>query len=65
MRQYGNKRRQLSRTGDPWMSIPDFVTAHAWQLSEDGEGIKVDAPGLMRLKAAVGDFDQFVGSRRL
>lgn len=65
MRQWRKKRRQYVKSGDVWLKIPEFVTEHEWQLDDDGEAIKVDALGLMRLKAAIGDFDQFVGSRRL
>ena len=64
MKQYRGKRRKFIRSGDTWMKIPDFVTAHQWELSDDGESVKVDAMGLMRLKAAVGDFDAFVGSKK-
>jgi superfamily II DNA or RNA helicase len=65
MRQWRKKRRQYVRTGDRWVKIPEFVTQHDWQFDEDGDSLKVDALGLMRLKAAVGDFDRFVGSKRL
>lgn len=65
MKAWRKKRRQYVRTGDVWLKVPDFVTQHDWQLDEAGEAIQVDALGLMRLKAAVGDFDQFVGSRKM
>ena len=65
MRQHRKKRRRFVRTGDVWVKIPDFVTQHQWELDEQGEALMVDAAGLMRLKAAVDDFDQFVGSRKL
>lgn len=65
MRQWRKKRRQYVRTGDKWVKIPEFVTQHEWQFDENGDSIKVDALGLMRLKAAVGDFDRFVGSKKL
>ena len=64
MQQYRSKRRQFVRSGNIWMKIPEFVTAHKWELTDDGQSLKVDALGLMRLKAAVGDFDQFVGSKK-
>ncbi|RZA10781.1 MAG: hypothetical protein EOP10_34205, partial [Proteobacteria bacterium] len=38
---------------------------HNWQTDETGQFLKVNAMGLLRLKAAVGDFDQFVGSKKL
>lgn len=65
MKAWRKKRRQYVKAGDVWLKVPEFVTQHEWELDEEGESIKVDALGLMRLKAAVGDFDQFVGSRKL
>lgn len=65
MRQWRKKRRQYVRTGDRWFKIPEFVTQHDWQFDEEGDSLKVDALGLLRLKAAVGDFDRFVGSKKL
>lgn len=64
MKQYRKKKRQFVRSGDVWMKVPDFITEHRWELDETGEALKVDALGLMRIKAAVGDFDQFVGSKK-
>ncbi len=64
MKQYRKKKRKYVRSGDGWMKIPDFVTEHQWELDEAGESLKVDALGLMRLRAAIGDFDHFVGSKR-
>ena len=65
MKQWNKKKRKYVRSGDVWMKIPDFVTQHHWELDESGEALRVDALGLLRLKAAVGDFDQFVGSRKV
>lgn len=64
MKQYRKKKRQFVRSGKFWLKIPDFITEHDWQLDESGEALKVDALGLLRLKAAVGEFDQFVGSKK-
>ncbi len=64
MKQYRKKKRQFVRSGNVWLKVPDFVTEHQWELDETGDAIKVDALGLMRIKAAVGDFDQFVGSKK-
>lgn len=64
MKQYRKKRRKYVRSGDYWMKIPDFITEHDWQLDDSGEALKVDALGLLRLKAAIGEFDRFVGSRK-
>lgn len=65
MRQHKKQQRKYIKTGDHWMRIPEFITEHNWELDESGESIKVDALGLMRIKAAIGDFDQFVGSRKV
>ncbi len=59
-----NKRR-FFRSGPGWIKIPEFVLHHNWLLSEDETLIKVDRLGLIRLKAAMGDFDQFVGSAKV
>ncbi len=63
MQQHKKQKRKYIKAGDHWMRIPEFITEHNWELDETGESIKVDALGLMRIKAAIGDFDQFVGSR--
>lgn len=59
------KRRKYLRTESSWIKIPELVTDMDWQVDESGKFLKVDNLGLMRLRAAVGDFDQFVGSRRV
>jgi len=63
MQHLRKKKRSFIRSGDVWLKIPDFVTQFPWQLAEDGEALKVDAIGIMRLKAAMGEFDQFAGSK--
>jgi len=65
MQHLRKKKRTFIRSGDVWMKIPEFVTQFPWQLDEEGESLKVDAIGMMRLKAAMGDFDQFAGSKAL
>jgi len=65
MKEFRKKRRQYVRAGDAWLKIPEFVTEHNWELDESGEAIKVDALGLLRFKAALGDFDAFVGSKKV
>lgn len=59
------KKRKFIKTGDSWLKIPDFITQHDWNVAEDEQMIKVDALGLMRLKASLGDFDHFVGSKQI
>ena len=65
IKQWTTKKRRYVKSGAGWLKIPEFVTQHQWELDDQGEAVKVDALGLLRLKAAVGDFDQFVGSRRM
>ncbi|MCB9228195.1 MAG: DEAD/DEAH box helicase [Deltaproteobacteria bacterium] len=59
-----NKRKYV-KNGDSWLKIPDFITQNSWTLDEGGQYLKVDALGLMRLKASTGDFDHFVGSQTI
>lgn len=63
--QFRKKKRNFIKQGQKWIRIPDFIKDHQWQTDESGQFIKVNALGLLRLKAAVGDFDQFVGSKRM
>ncbi len=63
--QFKKRKRNYIKQGEKWVKIPDFVKEHNWQTDETGQYLKVNAMGLLRLKAAVGDFDQFVGSKKL
>ena len=65
MRQFRKKKRRFLKSGDQWLKIPEFVTAHDWEIDEESQTLKVDSLGLLRLKAAVGEFDHFVGSRHM
>lgn len=65
MLQYREKKRQYLKTKKGWLKVPDFVKEHQWDTDETGRFLKVDGLGLMRIRAAIGDFDQFVGSRHL
>ncbi len=60
-----NGRRRFYRSGQAWIKIPDFVLYHNWVLDEGDTLIRVDRLGLIRLRACLGDFDQFVGSTKL
>ena len=64
MRHFRKKRRKYLKSGGKWFKVPDFVKEHDWDLDDTGKYIKVDSLGLLRLKAAVGDFDRFVGSKK-
>lgn len=65
LRQAKKKNRNYVRTGKTWVKIPEFVRENEWEFDPTGQFLKVDSIGLMRIKAAVGDFDHFVGSKKL
>ena len=65
MRHFRKKQRKYLKSGDVWVEIPNFIKSHDWSLDESGKFLKVDTLGLMRLKAAIGDFDSFVGSKKI
>ncbi|MFW7377861.1 MAG: DEAD/DEAH box helicase [Oligoflexus sp.] len=64
MRHFRKKRRNYLKAGNSWVKVPDFIKEHEWDLDESGRFLKVDSLGLLRIKAAIGDFDQFVGSKK-
>jgi superfamily II DNA or RNA helicase len=59
-----HERRKYIRTGKSWLRIPDYVSDMDWQLDESGKNLKVDALGLMRIRAAMGEYDAFVGGKK-
>ena len=63
MHQFRNNKRNFLKKGDKWLQVPDFIKEHNWDVDETGSFLKVDSLGLMRLSAAIGDLDQFVGSK--
>ncbi|NRA67039.1 MAG: DEAD/DEAH box helicase [Pseudobacteriovorax sp.] len=63
MNQFKKNKRNFLKKGNKWLKVPDFIKEHEWSIDETGNYLKVDALGLLRLSAAVGDFDQFVGSK--
>ena len=65
LRHAKKKNRNYVRAGKTWVKIPAFVRDNDWELDATGQFLKVDSIGLMRIKAAVGDFDRFVGSKKL
>lgn len=65
MMQFRKDQRDYLKKGDKWIRVPDFIKEHQWDIDESGKYLKVDSLGLLRLKAAVGDFDDFVGSKAL
>jgi superfamily II DNA or RNA helicase len=62
---YRQKKREFLRAGKKWLRIPDIIKNYAWNLDEAGESLKVDRLGMIRLKAAIGDFDQLAGSKQI
>jgi superfamily II DNA or RNA helicase len=65
IRELKKEKRKYIKTGKVWLKIPDLVASYNWQTSEDGNALKVNTLGLMRLKAALGGFDQFAGSKKV
>ena len=65
MRKLKKEKRKYIKTGKVWLKIPDLVANFNWQLDDTGDTLKVNALGLMRLKATLGGFDQFAGSRKI
>ena len=65
MTHFNKKKRSFLKSGDSWVKVPDFIKDSSFELDTTGKYVKVNAIGLMRLKAAVGDFDSFVGSKKM
>ncbi len=59
------EKRKYIKSGKVWLKIPDLVANYNWQTNDSGDALKVNALGLMRLKAALGGFDQFAGSKKI
>lgn len=62
---FKKKKKGYIKAGQSWLKIPELITQYDWQLDETGKYIQVDSVGLMRLKAALGDYDRFVGSKKM
>ncbi len=65
LKHYRDKKRNYYKSGENWIKIPDFVKDAGWEVDDSGKFLKVDTIGLMRLKASMGDFDSFVGSKKI
>ncbi len=61
-----NKKRRYLKTHDQhWLKIPALLTEIDWQTDSTGELIVASALDIHRLRAALGDYDAFVGSKEL
>ncbi|MDD9951273.1 MAG: DEAD/DEAH box helicase [Zetaproteobacteria bacterium] len=58
-------KRKYIQVEDQWVKIPDQLLEHPWEVDEASGHIKADSIGLLRLKASLGEFDHFVGSKQL
>ena len=58
-------RRNYLHTGSKWYKIPQFIREIDWQLDNDGKSIKASSIDIMRLRSAMGDFDRFVGTKKI
>jgi len=65
IRKLKKEKRKYIKTGKIWVKIPDLVANFNWQTNDSGDALKVNAIGLMRLKASLGGFDQFAGSKKI
>lgn len=63
--EYRKKKRKYVKKGNNWIRVPDFLTEYNWEVDETHSQMRVDTLGLMRLKANVGEFDKFVGSKAM
>jgi SNF2 family DNA or RNA helicase len=63
--EFRKKKRKYVKNGDNWIRVPEFLTEYNWEVDEAQGQMRVDTLGLMRLKANVGEFDRFVGSKAL
>ena len=61
-----NKKRRYLKTHDKhWLKVPALLTEMDWQTDSTGELIVASALDIHRLRAALGDYDSFVGSKKL
>ena len=61
-----NKKRRYLKTHDKhWFKVPSLLTEIDWQTDSTGELIVASALDIHRLRAALGDYDAFVGSKQL
>ena len=60
-----DSRRNYLHAGRKWYKIPQFIREIDWQLDDDGKSIKASSIDIMRLRAATGDFDRFVGTKKI
>ena len=61
-----NKKRRYLKTHDKhWLKVPALLTEIDWQTDSTGELIVASALDIHRLRAALGDYDAFVGSKKL
>ncbi|MCX6124722.1 MAG: DEAD/DEAH box helicase [Proteobacteria bacterium] len=63
--EYRKKRRDFMRSGDKWIKVPDLIKQFPWEVDEENRALKVDKLGMIRLKAAMGELDQFAGSKKI
>ena len=62
---YKKKKKSYYKSGNVWLKIPEFIKNHDWEVDKSGKYLKTDMLGLLRLQAAAGDLDKFVGSKKL
>ncbi|MBF0440892.1 MAG: DEAD/DEAH box helicase [Oligoflexales bacterium] len=65
MKIYQQKHRTYLNSKNTWVKMPDLVREYEWNLDDSGNYLKVDNIGLLRIKAIMGDYDNFAGKKRL
>ncbi len=63
--QFKNKKRKFIRVKDQWIKIPELAKENIWKIDDATKSIEVDILGLMRMRAAMGEFDTLAGSKRI
>ncbi|MBP9709002.1 MAG: DEAD/DEAH box helicase [Oligoflexales bacterium] len=65
LKHFQKTKQKFIRQGDKWITIPDIITEHEWEIDEDLDILRTSAIGLFRLQANSGDFDRFVGKKQI
>ena len=59
------KKKKYIQAKGAWFKIPDAISSYDWSLDSDDELLKLDAIGLIRFKASIGEFDSAEGSKEV
>ncbi|MDB2447207.1 DEAD/DEAH box helicase [bacterium] len=59
------KKKKYIQNKGKWFKIPDAISNYDWDLDQDEDLLKLDAIGLLRFKASIGEFDSAEGSKEV